>query len=46
MSGYDDFGKHVNLTNIPGPQESKRGIISVIGNNGIVSDMHTRKEYN
>ena len=35
MSGYAEVGKIVNLTNIPGPQESKIEIISVLGNYGM-----------
>ena len=38
MSGDDEVGQHVNLTNIPGPQESNRYIISVLGNDGMGSD--------
>ena len=29
-----------------GPQESKRDIISILGNYGMGSDMHTRKKEN
>ena len=39
-------GQHVNLTNIPGSQVSKREISSVLGNDGMGSDIHTRKEDN
>ena len=41
MYGDDEIGKHVNLTNITGPQESKRGIIYVIVNDCMGSDIHT-----
>ena len=41
--GMTRFGKHVNLTNITGPQESNIEIISVIGNDGMCLGMHTRK---
>ena len=43
---WDEVGQHINLTNIPGPQKSKREIISVLGNNGMGSDINTRKEDN
>ena len=42
--GDDEVGQHVNLTNIPVPQESKRDTISVLVNDGMGSDTHTRKE--
>ena len=46
MSGYDEVGHYVNLTNIPGPQESERDIISVLGNYGKGLYSHTREEDN
>ena len=42
----DEVGQHVNLNNTSGPQETNRDIISVLGNDGMVSDMHTRNEEN
>ena len=46
MSGDGDIDQHASLTNIPGPQESKRDIIYVLVNDGMVSDMHTINEDN
>ena len=46
MLSNDEVGQHVNLTNIPGPQKSKREIIYVLGNYGMGLYMHTRKEGN
>ena len=46
MSGNDEVGQNVNLTNIPVPQESKKEVISILGNDGMGSDIHTRKEEN
>ena len=40
---YCDIGLHVIFSNTPVPQEPKRNIITVLGNNGISSDMRTRK---
>ena len=44
VSGGDEVVQHFSPTNIPGPKYPKRDIISVLGNNGMGSDMHTRKE--
>ena len=44
MSGDDQIGQQISATNITGPQESNRDVISVIGDDDMVSDMHTRKE--
>ena len=30
-----EVGQHINLTNIAGPQESKREIFSVLGDDGM-----------
>ena len=46
ISRDDDIGQYVIPTNIPGPQEPKRDIASVLTNNGLGSDMHTIKEDN
>ena len=43
MSGDDEVGQNVDLNNIPGPQESKKEIIYVLGNDRMGSDMHTIK---
>ena len=43
-SGDNEVGKNVNFTNISVKQESKRYIISVLGNHSIGSYIHTRKE--
>ena len=44
MLGDNEVGQHINLINIPGPQESNRDIIAVIGKYGMVSDMHKIKD--
>ena len=46
VSGDVEIDQHVILTNIPVPQESKREIISGIGNYGMGSGMHTRNKEN
>ena len=43
MPRGDEAGKQVNYTNIPVQQTPKREIIIVGGNNGMSSDMCTRK---
>ena len=43
-SGDNEVGQNVNLTNISVTQESKRYIISVLGNDSIGSFIHTIKE--
>ena len=43
MSGDDEVGQYVNITNITGPQELNIYIIYVIGRYGMGSDIHTRK---
>ena len=46
MSRDEEVSQHVRPTNITGPQESKIYIIYILGNDGMGSDMHTRKEDN
>ena len=46
VSGGDEGGQHVIPTNISRPQESKICIIYALGNDGMGSDMHTKKENN
>ena len=46
MLGDDEVGQHVIPTNLPGPQESNRDKISVLGKYDMVSDMYERKEEN
>ena len=46
MSGYDEIGQHINLTNIQGPKKSKIEIMSVLVNYMMDSDIHTIKEDN
>ena len=43
MSVYDEVGQNVNLTNIPERQESKIEIISILGSDGMGSNIHKRK---
>ena len=42
ISGGVEVGQYFIPTNIPGPQESKREIISALGSYEMVSDTHTR----
>ena len=46
MSGCDEADQYISPTNIPGPQEPKIDIMRVLGNNGMCSDIRTRKEWN
>ena len=43
ISRDDKVGKHTSPTKIPIPQEPKREIISVLGNNGMGLDIYTIK---
>ena len=45
-SGDDEIGQHVSPTNQSGSQEPKGGLIFVLCNNEIGSDINTGKEEN
>ena len=46
MSEYDEVGQQVVPTNLLGPHGSSREIGSILVNNGMGSDINTRKKEN